>query len=347
MNKGIYIATLEPDSGKSLVSLGLMRALLGKTAKVGYFRPIISDAKTGERDNHIDTVLSYFDIDMAYEQTYAFTHNEVVKKRNKNKGGEILDGIIEKYKQVEAAYDFVLVEGTDFSGEGSVFEFDVNVLIAKNLGIPVVIISSGVGKSKEEMMGSMQMAYNAFSQKDVNVLALIANKIQPHNLQIALDGMLEFLPDSVAAFAIPMIEKLGNPTMKEIVRELNGKVLFGEEYLDNETGNFGVGAMQLSNYLNHLKENTLVITPGDRADIILGALQANVSSNYPRISGIILTGGLLPEDTILRLIDGLSQVVPMISVEDGTFNVANRIGAIKSNIYADSCLLYTSDAADE
>lgn len=250
--------------------------------------------------------------------------------------GEILDGIIEKYKQVEAAYDFVLVEGTDFSGEGSVFEFDVNVLIAKNLGIPVVIISSGVGKSKEEMMGSMQMAYNAFSQKDVNVLALIANKIQPHNLQIALDGMLEFLPDSVAAFAIPMIEKLGNPTMKEIVRELNGKVLFGEEYLDNETGNFGVGAMQLSNYLNHLKENTLVITPGDRADIILGALQANVSSNYPRISGIILTGGLLPEDTILRLIDGLSQVVPMISVEDGTFNVANRIGAIKSNIYADS-----------
>lgn len=336
MNKGIYIATLEPDSGKSLVSLGLMRALLGKTAKVGYFRPIISDAKTGERDNHIDTVLSYFDIDMAYEQTYAFTHNEVVKKRNKNKGGEILDGIIEKYKQVEAAYDFVLVEGTDFSGEGSVFEFDVNVLIAKNLGIPVVIISSGVGKSKEEMMGSMQMAYNAFSQKDVNVLALIANKIQPHNLQIALDGMLEFLPDSVAAFAIPMIEKLGNPTMKEIVRELNGKVLFGEEYPDNETGNFGVGAMQLSNYLNHLKENTLVITPGDRADIILGALQANVSSNYPRISGIILTGGLLPEDTILRLIDGLSQVVPMISVEDGTFNVANRIGAIKSNIYADS-----------
>lgn len=259
-----------------------------------------------------------------------------LKKGIRIRGGEILDGIIEKYKQVEAAYDFVLVEGTDFSGEGSVFEFDVNVLIAKNLGIPVVIISSGVGKSKEEMMGSMQMAYNAFSQKDVNVLALIANKIQPHNLQIALDGMLEFLPDSVAAFAIPMIEKLGNPTMKEIVRELNGKVLFGEEYLDNETGNFGVGAMQLSNYLNHLKENTLVITPGDRADIILGALQANVSSNYPRISGIILTGGLLPEDTILRLIDGLSQVVPMISVEDGTFNVANRIGAIKSNIYADS-----------
>src|SRR5690606_24529088 len=101
-------------------------------------------------------------------------------------------------------------------------------------------------------------------------------------------------------------------------------------------GNYAVGAMQLRNYLNHLKDESLVITPGDRADIILGALQANMSSNYPKISGIILTGGLIPEDSILKLIDGLSQVVPIISVEEGTFNVTNKIGSIKSNIYADS-----------
>ena len=88
--------------------------------------------------------------------------------------------------------------------------------------------------------------------------------------------------------------------------------------------------------LTHLKEDSLVITPGDRADIILGALQANISSNYPRISGIILTGGLIPEEPILKLIEGLSQIVPIVSVEDGTFSVTNRIGAVKSHIYADS-----------
>ncbi|MGA9325173.1 MAG: phosphate acetyltransferase, partial [Salegentibacter sp.] len=126
------------------------------------------------------------------------------------------------------------------------------------------------------------------------------------------------------------------PTLKEIVTALEGKILFGEEFLDNQTGNFGVGAMQLRNYLTTLKNESLVITPGDRADIILGALQANISSNYPRISGIILTGGLTPEPSILKLIDGLSQIVPIISVQDGTFNVTNRVGAIKSNIYADS-----------
>ncbi len=336
MNKGLYIATLEPHSGKSLISLGLMRALLGKTVKVGYFRPIISETDEGKRDNHIDTVLKYFDLQLPYEDAFAYTRTEVIQKKNEGKSGEILDTIIRKYKKLEDEYDFVLVEGSDFSGEGSVFEFDENVLIAKNLGLPVIIVASGQGKTKEALMGSLQMAYQTFIRKDVRVLAMVSNKIELPNLPVATSGMREFLPDDVAVFAIPLIDTLANPTLKEITEVLNGKILFGEEFLDNQSGSFNVGAMQLRNYLKHLKNESLVITPGDRADIILGALQANISSNYPRISGIILTGGLIPEDSIIQLIEGLSQVVPIISVEDGTFNVTNRVGAIKSNIYADS-----------
>ncbi len=336
MNKGIYIATLESNSGKSLISLGLMRTLLGKTAKVGYFRPIIDNGQPGEKDNHIDTILSYFNLDMAYEDAYAYSRSEVVQKRNEGKVGEVIDNIIRKYKNLEEEFDIVLVEGSDFSGEGNVFEFDVNVLIAKNLGIPVIIVASGKNKTKENLMGSLQMAYQAFVNKDLRVLAMVSNKIEMQNLEIAHSGMNAFLPEEVGKFAIPLLDILSNPTLKEIMNELNGKVLFGEEYLDNQTGNFGVGAMQLRNYLNHLKDESLVITPGDRADIILGALQANVSTNYPKISGIILTGGLIPEESILKLIDGLSQIVPIISVEDGTFSVTNKIGSVKSNIYADS-----------
>ena len=314
MNKGIYIATLEPNSGKSIVSLGLMRTLLGKTAKVGYFRPIIDDSKNTGKDNHISTVISFFDIDLDYKDAYAFTSSEIIKKRNKGRSGEILDTIITKYKNLEDRFDFVLVEGSDFSGEGSIFEFDTNVLIAKNLGLPVILVGSGVGKTEDELLGSLQIAYTTFLDKDVSVLAVVANKVQEENLKIAKDGLSKFLPDSVEVFAIPFTEKLAHPTLKEIVEELDGEVLFGSEFLDNQTGNFGVGAMQLRNYLTHLKQDSLVITPGDRADIILGALQANISTNYPRISGIILTGGLKPEEPILKLIQGLSQIVPIVSV---------------------------------
>ncbi len=336
MNKAVYIATSEHNSGKSIITLGLMSMLIGKTAKVGYFRPIIEDFEDGKLDNHIETVISHFGLDIDFEDAFAITKSKLIKKKNKGKIGEVLDLIIDKFKKLEEQFDFVLVEGTSFSGEGTVIELDMNVLIAKNLGIPTIIVGSGVGKTLEELIDSLYLAYDSFKVKEVEVLAVIANKVQPENIKLVTDGLKGSLPNEVLVNAIPIISSLNNPTIKEIVDELNAKVLFGKEFLNNEIGNFSVGAMQLRNYLLHLKENALVITPGDRADIILGALQANESANYPSISGIVLTGNIIPEDSILKLIEGLTSIVPIISVESGTYSITNRIGNIKSKIYADN-----------
>ena len=334
MNKAIYIATSEQNSGKSIITLGLMSLLMGKMAKVGYFRPIIEDIEEGEFDNHIETVIGHFGMDIKFEDAYAITKSKLIKKKNKGKIGEVLDLIIEKYKKLEERFDFVLVEGTGFTGEGTVIEMDLNVLIAKNLGIPTIIVGSGVGKTLEELIDSLYLVCDSFKLKDVEVLAVIANKVQPENIELVTNGLRKSLPKNILVNSIPLIHSLNSPTVQEIVNELNAKVLFGAAYLNNQTGSFSVGAMQLRNYLLHLKENTLVITPGDRADIILGALQANESLNYPTISGIVLTGNILPETSILKLIEGLSTVVPIIAVEEGTYTITNKIGSIKSKIYA-------------
>src|SRR5690606_40635422 len=116
--------------------------------------------------------------------------------------------------------DIVLVEGSNFSGEPNVFEFNVNVIIAKNLGIPVIIVASGENKTKEALTGSLQMVYQAFVNKDVRVLALVTNKIQPENLEIAVNAMKTFLPGDVSIFAIPLLNTLSNPTLKEIMKVL-------------------------------------------------------------------------------------------------------------------------------
>ncbi|WP_396633956.1 phosphate acetyltransferase [Maribacter sp. R86514] len=336
MSKAIYIVTTEPNSGKSIVSLGLMQLLLGRTAKVGYFRPIIDDVPNGKTDNHIDTVLSYFNVDMKPEEAYAYTRSQVVQLKNQDKDDEIVGHIIHKYKTIENKFDFVLVEGTDFSGEGAIIEWDINVLIAKNLGIPAVILASGKNKTLDELVGNLYMAYDSFKEKGVDVLLIVANKMQPENVTMVSDGLKEKLPDDVLVGTIPVNTVLGSPTLKEIAQELDAKVLFGEGYINNQVGSFSVGAMQLRNYLTHLKTDSLVITPGDRADIILGALQANISTNYPSLSGIVLTGGLLPEDSIIKLIEGLSDIIPILSVARGTFYVTNKIGTIRPRIYAEN-----------
>lgn len=336
MNKAIYITTNEPHSGKSAITLGMMSMLIGKATKVGYFRPIIEDTEDDKIDSHIQTVIDYFKLEIPYDDAYAITKSRLIKEKNNGNIDSVIDLIIEKYKKLEDQFDFVLVEGTSFSGEGTAIELDINVLIAKNLGIPVTIVGSGENKTNEELIDTLSLTYNTFKDKDVDVLAIIANKVNADDRDIIKVKLKNNFPESTLTYDIPVVKSLDSPTFKEIVKELDGKLLFGEKNINNQVESFSVGAMQLRNYLQHITEKGLVITPGDRADVILGALQANQSINYPSISGIILTGGIIPEDTIMKLIEGLSDIVPIASVEDGTYLIANKIGAIKSKIYADN-----------
>ncbi|AUC23692.1 phosphate acetyltransferase [Polaribacter sejongensis] len=334
MSKAIYIAAIESDSGKSLVSLGLLRMMLTKSSKVGYFRPIINEVKDSKFDDHTNTAINFFNLDIDYDDCYAYKHNEVVELLSEGKADDVIHKVIKKYKKLEAKYDYVLVEGTDFSGEGGFTELDVNLMIAKNLGIPALIVGSGNGKKKKDFVNTMQLTYKSFIKKEVDVIGIIANKIEVDEVNYIQQELEKSFPENLQINVIPKIDFLAYPTVREVLQALEGKVLFGEQFLDNAIGSYSTGAMQLRNYLTRIRENALVVTPGDRADIILGALQANASTNYPKIAGIVLTGSLLPEESITKLIEGVQSTVPIISVKGGTFGITNKIGAVKSKIYA-------------
>ena len=343
MSRAIYIATGEAESGKSILALGMMRILLGRTRKVGYFRPIIEVPDPSKKDNHIETILTHFNLEMEYEECYALTGAEVIQKKTAGEDGDILDAIIKKYKALEDRFDFILVEGTDFSGEAVFVELDVNAVIAKNLGIPVILVGTGKDKTIEELVTNLHLAYDSFMDKEVKVLGIVANKVEENQVDQIAQVIKDTVSEEIFIGVIPMIRSLNNPTIKEIVDELKADVLIGDDQLDNQVENSAVGAMQLRNFLQHLKANCLVITPGDRADVILSSLQASISDNYPKISGILLTGGLLPEESIMKLIKGLREIVPILAIEKGTFEVANKIGAIRSHIYpTNDQRIYTS-----
>ena len=334
MSKAIYVATVESDSGKSLISLGLLRMMLTKSTKVGYFRPIINEFDNNGYDEHTNTAINFFNLETNYKDCFAYKQSEVVALLSEGKEDEVIQKVIEKYKKLEANYDYVLVEGTDFSGEGGIIELDINLMIAKNLNIPALIVGSGNGKKKKDFINTMQLSYNSFISKEVDVIGIVANKIEEDEVDYIRKELIKSFPEQLQIDIIPKIDFLAFPTVKEVVQALKGRVLFGAQFLDNAIGSYSTGAMQLRNYLTRIKENALVITPGDRADIILGALQANASKNYPKIAGIILTGTIIPEESILKLIEGVQSTVPIVSVDGGTFGISNKIGAVKSKIYA-------------
>ena len=114
-------------------------------------------------------------------------------------------------------------------------------------------------------------------------------------------------------------------------QSLHAQRLWGEsETLNRIVTQFKVAAMELRDFLDHIEEGNLIITPGDRSDMILGCLAANASDSYPHIAGLLLTGGFKPAPQVQRLIEGLAgSSVPILSVETDTFTTATNVNAVK------------------
>jgi phosphate acetyltransferase len=336
MAKTIFIATAEPYSGKSVVALGLINMLLGKAQKVGYFKPIINSDPREQKDVDIDTIVTHFGLPIAYDDTYAFTRQQALQQMETESQGVLIDTVIRKVKKLEESFDITVIEGSDFIGEGTAFEFETNITIAKNLGAPLVLVISGQNKTTAQIINTVHTVLRNITTRDVQVLAVIVNKVGKEQEADVKELLHSQLNGSLIHAVIPEDKGLLNPTMKEIYQQLNGKLLLGEGELSNQVDTFITGAMQVPHFLNHIKDNSLIVTPGDRGDIIIASMQANLSVNYPRVAGIVLTAGIEPEEPVLRLLEGLQTVVPIIVVKTGTWRTTTQIGAIQSRISADN-----------
>ncbi len=337
MSKNLFITATEPRSGKSAISLGIMELLLRHIDRVAFFRPLIKvPARERKTDNDIDLISTHFNLKLPAEKMYAFTAEEAAALMAGGREDELLEGILAKYKAVEETHDFVLCEGTDYGRSSSAFEFDINAEIAKNLGCPVLLTANAHGKALEEVLPSIIVAVESLLEKGCKVIATVANRTTPEDRDKILASLSNnpLFADQLV-FAIPNNLSLSSPTVAEVAEILGAQVLYGREQLNRHVHSFTVAAMQLRNFLDRIENNTLIITPGDRADIIVACLSSLVSMSMPNITGILLTGGLKPEASIARLIEGFSSLVPILSASEDTFPVAKKVAKIHATISAD------------
>ena len=337
MIKSIFISSAEPYSGKSLITMGVFEAILRKTKKVALFKPIIRDKGENEMDKNIELILDYYNLEQSYNDSFVFYRSEAQELFGLGKQGEFIDKIIAKYKILEEKNDFVICEGSDYIGEGSFFEFDINAFIAKSLGLPILIVGQGLGRSIPEIINPIKMAIKAFDHQDTKILGVVVNRVisnRRKEIKKALEEKISI--DSGIVSVIPTDEVLSSPTVKEVAEQLNAKILYGKDKTENLVSGFQVVAMQLNNYLKHIEKGSMAITPGDRVDILMGALQANISSKFPHISGIILTGGMKPKKHINQLLSGLPDVLPVLLVKDFTFETSVKANQVVSSINKDS-----------
>lgn len=335
MPRNLYLTATEERSGKSVIVLGIMQMLMHQLHRVAFFRPIINDPVEDMPDHDINLVLNYFQLEQEYDSCYGCTLKTAYELINSGSEDDLHDLILQKYRKVADEYDFVLIEGTDFRGQDTTFESEINGDIAANLGAPVLLISSGRKKTVEEMSRQVQVSIDSHKEKGLNLVSSIINRA-PEGLtsQVLSDIRRQYHPEeSLPFYVIPENPSLANPTVGDVNRWLNGSIMYGAAGMNTVVGDYVVAAMRVENFLEYLSPGCLVITPGDRHDIILASLSARSSTSYPEVAGIVLTGGLVPSDNVRRLIEGWSgNPVPIICVKGHTYLVIQQLYELYGHI---------------
>ncbi|MFH1245348.1 MAG: DRTGG domain-containing protein [Candidatus Omnitrophota bacterium] len=220
--------------------------------------------------------------------------------------------------------DLVIIEGTGHAGVGSVFDLS-NATVARMLDSKVIIVSSGgIGRPIDEIALNQAL----FEKEKVEIAGVIINKVRPEkydkiNRLVRLGLGKKGLK---VLGVIPYQEILSEPTVRQIREELDFRLLSGRDSaLERRVENILVGAMAPHNALNYFSDKSLIITPGDREDIILSVIgfQMDHTEEGVGVAGIILTGGIEPHHTVMQLAERSN--IPVLLAPGDTYSVASSV----------------------
>ena len=322
----VFIAATRQNDGKTTTSLGLIAALQKYFPRVGYIKPVgqrfveIESEKIDEDSVLMDSIyrmntplvdMSPIAVEPDFTRKYLqAANNESLVKR-----------IQKSFDRVAWEKDFVLCEGSGHAGVGSVFDLS-NAQVAKILGAKVIIVTQGgIGKPIDEV--SLNQAL--FEKEGVEIIGVILNKVLGEKVDYISDfarrGLKRKGLDLLGV--LPYEQTLCNPSLDLIREELKAELLNTPPTLHSLVEDVVVGAMSAQNAMKFFKRGVLLITPGDREDIILAACTSIDAQSEEKMAGIVLTGGLRPPESILKIIRTMP--IPVLLAQADSYQVASKV----------------------
>jgi phosphate acetyltransferase len=305
----LYIASAEPESGKSAVALGILEQLTRRVGSVAVFRPIV---RAGEQPDYVlQMLLQHGGVSTEYDQAAGVTYDEVHAD-----GEAAMARIVERYHQLERRHDAVIVVGSDYTDVGTPTEFAYNARIAANLGAPMLLIVRGTDRTPAEVRTVAEIAANELTANYGRLFGVLANRVSPHSL----DAVREELAASSLTglvYALPLDPVLTAPTVADLMAACDGRLVSGDPgLLAHEAMGLVVAAMTMPNVLDRLTEAAVVVTPGDRDDVVLGVLMAHAAQGAVAI-GPVLQGLRKPVNDLSRgaLVDDIVNTVAITAIQ--------------------------------
>lgn len=327
--KRLFIAATRMNDGKTTTSLALFSALRSMTDKVGFIKPVgqryveYQGSQVDEDSvllNRIFNVATPMQAMSPVVVHSSFTREFLDSPEQSHEA--LVDKICRAFDRAAFENDYIIVEGTGHAGVGSVFNLS-NADVAKRLDAKVIIVArGGIGRPVDEIAINQAL----FEKAGVEVIGAIINKVEPGRLETIhsyCSSALERMGIPLLG-CIPLEQKLMRPNLNQIVSEIRGNWLNGKSNGSTERiDKVLIGAMGAREIIEYIRPGTLIVTPGEREDIIMAAIAAEGIAGDRILSGLVLTRNVLPHPKLMAMI--AQTKIPVVTCRDESFEVATKI----------------------
>ncbi|MFE4538536.1 phosphate acetyltransferase [Streptomyces scopuliridis] len=328
MTRSVYVTGIDRGDGRQVVELGVMELLTRQVDRVGVFRPLVHDGP----DRLFELLRSRYRLSQDPATVYGLDYHEASALQAERGTDELVSRLVERFHRVAREYEVVLVLGTDFAATQLPDELSLNARLANEFGASVIPVVGGKGQTAESVRAEARNAHRAYQVLGCDVLTMVVNRVAAEDREAIAEGLAAQLP--VPCYVLPDEPALAAPTVAQITAALGGTVLLGDDSgLARDALDFVFGGAMLPNFLGALTPGCMVVTPGDRADLVVGALAAH-SAGTPPIAGVLLTLDERPGDSILTLAARLAPGTPVVSVPGRSFPTAAELFGLEGKLNA-------------
>jgi phosphate acetyltransferase len=366
----ILVAPAGRRVGLTTACLGLVRALDRQGIRVSFVKPVANR-----------------EVSQSAELMALGAHILPVKSVGIHKAEELLaagddqtlmEHVVEIAGRAGVGADVLIVEGMN-PESGIVHASRVNELMLKALDAELVLVAAPRSKNAMEVADAIAIAARGYEPlPEGRQVACILNRVcigaagqqaETETIGQAQGGCADC--EGVAPFneteaahrkalqsvkvrplaVVPCSNDLAAPRVLDVAQALKARVVFAGELRTRRVSDVGLCAANVPNALRAMRPGALIITPGDRSDIMMAAA-LSVQSGTP-LAGLLLTGGQDPDPRVVRLCrKALDTGLPVLAVDESSYRAATRVAGMNTEIPADDpdrierTMSYVADRVD-
>src|SRR5215471_4645531 len=333
----LYLVPSGAGVGLTSLALGLVRALDNRGIRVAFFKPIGQSATPegfGARAADQEPERSTYFV----RQTSSLRPSAPVPLETaarliaQGRMDELLDQVMRGFHESAPQADVVVVEGLIDAQESS-GETELNRELVRTLSAEVIVAGALGDCPLEEFESRLEHTASRYGGTEAGrVLGCIVNRVGP-----------SIAPNVSGSFGRTGLRVLGlvpeNPELLacrtlDVARYLKADIVHEGEMRTRRVRKFVVLARTIPNMVGSLSGEAILVTPGDRADVVV--LVALAATNKIPLSGLVVTGDLPISPPILELCrPALETGLPVLSVRSDTWETAAALAKMSTEIPVD------------